>query len=97
MKPGTKWAIAVMAALAIVCTIGVVCANLPGNRWRPSVEQVEEQPDGDCDEGDKRESKPDPDCGILWIGTPTPPGVRRTVTPTKTKGPAAQPTPSRRR
>lgn len=95
MRTGAKWVVAVVAALALVCTIGAVCVNLPGNRWQPSVEQPEEQPDGDCDAGDLRESKPDPDCNGLWFGTPTPPGVRRTVVPTRTRAPRV--TPSRRR
>jgi hypothetical protein len=91
MSTRTKWTIAVVLALAGVLILGVICSALPGNRWQPSVEQ--EQPDGDCDAGDLRESKPDPDCNGLWFGTPTPASSkkatpaasRRTPAPRKTR------------
>lgn len=61
---------------------------------RPAPAGVEQQPDGqdgDCDTGDLYESKPDPDCGGLWLGTPNPktatkaPIVRRSVTTRRTR------------
>ncbi len=43
----------------------------------------------DCDWGDLHEKKPDPDCGGLWFGTPSP-AVKKTpgaVVPTRAKVP----------
>jgi hypothetical protein len=71
-------------ALGVLCSTG----NLSG--WRPNTTQ--DQP-GDCDAGDLRESKPDPDCHGLWLGTPTPGAKKPSAAP---KTPAAKPKATRR-
>ena len=80
-------------ALCISATRGGLGLPMPGG-----ITQQDEDPDGDCDEGDKRESRPDPDCNGVWYGTPTP-GAARTPATRKTTAPAvkpANPRPTRR-
>lgn len=67
-----------------VCTLWVTTTSS-----RPSGVEQTEAPDGDCDTGDLYESKPDPDCGGRWYGTPAP-AVKKTPTQAparKTPGP----------
>lgn len=99
-KPVIIIGVALLAALIL----GIVCATsggfglpVPGG-----ITQQDEDPDGDCDEGDKRESRPDPDCNGVWYGTPTPgaartPSARKTTAPAATKGSKPQPVTTRRR
>lgn len=90
----TKHAVAaVLIILVVVFTCGYALSR-GDTGTTPAVEQTEqpeqelELPDGDCDTGDLYESKPDPDCGGRWLGTPTPrvaspkaPTVRKTAAP----------------
>jgi hypothetical protein len=92
-------AVLLLAALAV----GVICAANGGTGlpMPGGITQQDEDPDGDCDEGDKRESRPDPDCNGVWYGTPTPgaartPATRKTTAPAATKGSVPRPGTTRR-
>lgn len=84
----TAWIVA--AVIVATLALGFACSVGGSPEWPASVAEQTEAPDGDCDEGDKYESKPDPDCGGLWLGTPTPAAKRSTA-------PASRPTPRRTR
>jgi hypothetical protein len=90
MNSTTKTAGIVAAVIVSALALGFACSGGGfQNGPTPAAEQTE-APDGDCDAGDLRESKPDPDCGGLWLGTPTPAAKRSTA-------PASRPTPRRTR
>lgn len=84
----TAWIVA--AVIVGTFTLGFACSGGGFQNWRPPAAEQTEAPDGDCDAGDLRESKPDPDCGGLWLGTPTP-AAKKTTAPDK------KPTPRRTR
>lgn len=92
-----KYWVLIIVGSILICTSAIVYAVVACNE-RPQTwmcgeasnyddGEDGEQPDGDCDEGDKYESRPDPDCNGIWYGTPG--GVRRTpankLTTTKTQ------------
>lgn len=87
MSSGTKIVFAVVAGLVVVALCGYAAQR--GTFGTPPAVEQTEAPDGDCDAGDLRESKPDPDCGGLWLGTPTPAAKKTTApaAPKKTPGP----------
>lgn len=98
MESTLKKVAAIVVAVGIVLACGFGVATLVRSGGQPVVAESEqpeaqdepEAPDGDCDTGDLYESKPDPDCGGRWLGTPRPvaspkaPVVRQTPgAPTK--------------
>lgn len=95
MSNTTKVVLGTLATLVALLLLGAVCSSGFDNWRQPAVEQ-QEQPDGDCDEGDKYESVPDPDCNGVWYGTPRPAASpsRKAVNPARTP---ARPTATRRR
>lgn len=93
MRRSNRKPLLVAGLVSLVVFIACVCGlwafdSTNGRSSTPGVEQTE-APDGDCDAGDLRESKPDPDCGGLWLGTPTPAAKKTTApaAPKKTPGP----------
>jgi hypothetical protein len=80
--------IAALLVLLVALGCGIWAANGGTGLPMPGGISQDEDPDGDCDAGDLRESKPDPDCNGLWLGTPTP-GANRTPSARKTTAPAA--------
>lgn len=51
----------------------------------------------DCDLGDLYEKKPDPDCGGLWLGTPSPATKKTPGAPAPAPTRAKKPTTTRTR
>lgn len=80
MNRRTRIVLIITAVIVALCGVGVVCSQIAPN-LPPSGYQPGEQPDGDCDEGDKRESRPDPDCNGIWYGTPAPTAAAKKPTP----------------
>jgi len=91
MSNTAKIVLGATLALVVILLAGAVCSGGLMDSWQrpPASEQTEEQPDGDCDEGDKYESVPDPDCNGIWYGTPRPAASpsRKAVTPARTPAP----------
>lgn len=88
MKP--RYVVAIAAAVLIVFACGLTLSSYQGGPASTTDQQTDDS--GDCDAGDLRESKPDPDCHGLWLGTP----AARTKAPTVRKT-AAAPKPRRTR
>lgn len=90
--------IAVALLILALVGLGISCA-VTGGLGLPFGSTSQQEEPGDCDAGDLRESKPDPDCNGLWLGTPTPGSAVRTPAARKTTAPAvkpANPRPTRR-